>query len=547
MRPTLDTPRTRGGPRPWLLPAALLLAGAGGCGERPTEPPDPGPDPSALPCPEGRVELAVGEAASLPPDRDCLQLAAGGGRYALAFYDTSLLEAARSGPEPVRAAADSFELTLRSPAAPGAAVAAGEAVGTHAAGTAEPGAGARDGATGPDAFLSTAGTCDSDDPDPILCREAPWRVGDVFGMPQGGGEELDLAPIPTEVVSVHGRLVFAMSRRQVEDRGEVLRGELDRLAPVLRDLVVTPLEAGFGTAHPVTSEGSGQLLVNVRDAAFFIPSGAVSAVGGPDGLRTWLVVRLDAGSSDFFGLLAHELTHAWQFQYRWERRPDPATPMGSAPRWGTEGGAALLAQEALRRRAGVALDANLEARLEDESLPPEVRAYLGSLRFSSGNLPRGYEDTAGFLRDLLLRATSVRHAPGTVLAALLRGAVEGWHGWDFSGLRYAGGGLVDRMQGLVGPGWDPVEAVLTYALSVAADDRLESDRFRYPPIRDAWRRDLASSFEALGGLLLGGPTVRARAPAGSTGYLYIRDPGSGGAVFLESGTEPTRWMVLRLE
>lgn len=510
----------------------------------------------------GEVALEVGEARLLEAGTRCVQLAPrDSARYALAWVDVDAIENARDGAEgfarQIEPAPDLSTVTVADGVAPEDAEASGS-LRTSVTGPlfrrkpdeARP----RDVRREP---LAADGTdCgDRDFRDPCAgfrSRETPWEVGDTFltDLPDGRSGR-------ARVVQVHdGYLAVALFEPDSASFGEDRREAYREAARTAMDVTVPRLRSDLTRTHPVTSDGSDQLLVLLSEfTTDTILTGAESALTYFDtddaGRYPWVIFNLSApwgGSSAFLATLSHELTHAWARQYLWE------TPSSGGERdwglptvWAEEGVAEFYAHETLRRQAGIGVTSNFGG-WHDFSASATVQRYSSEARYAVGSLTRGYDDAASFLRDLAVRRTrAVGESWERATAEVARGALEGWYGYDEYGARRTG--LTRRMRDVLGSGWSPPEAVLRWGTSQALDDRTDSPRFQNRAFRA-----VSGSFDCNCGWRPRATVVPGTAEEisvtrryGSTDYFFLKDRGLGGSYQLSwSGTdEPVRWMVAR--
>jgi hypothetical protein len=520
------------------------LAGlAAGCGESPT---DPLPTRLAPGCAATHtVALQPGEGHLLPAaDSLCVELV-GGARYALAFVDASSIEAGRTGPEPDHLPTDSF--TVRARWLPGARVpattGAAERVGLR-------GEGPRVAANpfGPstgfvDHLLSSAASCAH--PDEVWCRESPYAVGDHLHV-TGGSTEGEAV-----VTDVIGPLVMA---HWVRERAAMAPTDA-RLREVLheaRDYVLPLLRSTFRDELVTTSAGSGQLVVIVQEGSRSTAQSRPADTGSATLVRLSINPRVDptVGAVVDLAILVHELAHAWQFRHLFA---EAGTDQLWVPFWGIEGGADLVANEYLRSRQGVGLEPNAPA-IPQGLLEDPMDVYWQRLHQGNGDIRDGYGQTEPLLRDLLVRLVRSGVPWDTALREVSRGATEGWFGHNATAWRAPG--LAGRVETHLGEDWDPVAGVLTYALSVALDDRSGGTEFFDATTLEAWR-PVGSKGWAPDGQVAGGLVERAR-KAGSVGYMLVAGPTDDAARLMlsfEGSSAPVpwnpptnvRWMIARLE
>jgi hypothetical protein len=489
-----------------------------------------GPSAPAASCDAAvRLDLAPGETRALnEAQARCFALGANGAGYVLAGFDARALDASAAGPfagelpEPRYTLGDG----------------AGEAAASQNLVAADGGA---DRPTG-DLRLNTATA-----PGDPYARETPWRAGERFQVrPMVGA-----GTVPARVVKVvGGRFVLAVLEGDESGAGRVL-DQAETALEFLAAQGVPVLRAALGETVPVTSPGSGQLLILA--AAWNPEQGAGATWSREDagGARSlvWLNVNVRPGKGENFEMydhvsyrlkvLAHEMTHAWQVQHLRGAHGAPHAAPGSAA-WSIEGGADFLAMDLLRRYLGVGLTANWDWQ---DHLNPRESAVIYALEPADarGRLPWGYYDAASLLRDLQLRLMNGGLSADDAMAVVARGAVEGWYGDDGAG--GACHGLVERLRGHLGAAWDPAEAVLTWTLTQAADDRTSNRALNNPVYRKVGDRGAAYGWKPSAEVQAG------RAGASSFGQVsggsFFALVSGAGTVSATSDTPGIRWMIAR--
>lgn len=509
----------------------------------------------------GATELAVGEARRLPAGATCLQLAArDSARYVLAWLDTEAIRNARDGPEgfgrQIEPAPSLFSVTLADGVAPEDAGAAGDVA--HRVlrpGPAPAPIAARESDVRTVRSDADAECGDRDFRDPCAgyrSRSAPWETGDTFrtDLPDGRSGR-------ARVVEVHdGYLAVALFEEDSASFGPGRREAFGAAARTALDVTVPRLRSSLTDTRPVTSEGSDQLLVLLsRFTTDTVLTGSQSGLTYFDtddrGRYPWIVLNLSApwsGASAFLATLSHELTHAWSRQYLWE------TPSvggdrdwGLSPLWAEEGVAEFYAHETLRIVSEIGVTSNFPG-WHDSSEPPPVQRYSSEARYAVGTLTRGYDHAASFLRDAAVRRhRTTGESWRESAAAVARGALEGWHGYDAFGARREG--LTRRMRRATGADWEPVEAVLRWSVSQALDDRTGSSVYQNRSFASvSGRFECGCGWRPRATIVPGtGARVTVTRRYGSTDFVFLDDRGLGGSYRLDwSGTdEPVRWMVAR--
>ncbi|UCD25426.1 MAG: hypothetical protein JSW51_05790 [Gemmatimonadota bacterium] len=495
-------------------------------------------------CYEQRVGLEIGEWAMLTAaDAICLSFPPIEARYAIAYYDVRLVEQARRGKEQPWPEPYWFDIKVSEGELQGASV------------VAEPGATTP--VPAPTARLAQPkGICSVAVADEVLCWAQPWAVGDQFRVHSDYVHFLGaFAGQTATVIGVNGHLVFAILERDLTRFLDCqwCQGLVDSVGRVVNDNAVPLLESVFTREHPVTSPENGQLLVLLHTRP---ESQSVGWISDPQfHVLLQVSTSLDAGGPDK-GLalaLVHELTHAFQRQFAWER------DFVFEDEWAKEGGADFMASEFVRRQAGISLDGNFNAAgaidLQTWELDPDRFFYAISFGHA-GEIATGYQHAANMLRDFVIRRYQAGEADTLAIRAVLRGALEGWYGATTAEL---GDGLSNRMKQRLGQDWDPITAVLTWTLSNAVDDRTPSARFQNPAILEAWNPEGARvSWLSAGTYELGsGNTLSVSRKIGSTGYINVEDSGTGGLMVLRSDRtmrmpfgiirSGVRWAVIRYQ
>jgi hypothetical protein len=438
------------------------------------------------------VLLRVGEALALTPQQmACLRLPGhSGARYALAALDVRPL---RPGGDGV-----SGPPTLLVRDWTGAAGARPPVVRTST----------RTPATAPD-HVSAAGAA-------AWGQQAePWQVGDAVGA--AGGEE------SYRVARVYGgRFVLALPEAAVagaaSPASQAVLARVDTAMAVLLTNGVPLLERTLGPAAPVTSPRAGQLLIlatrlgAAAQTQTFSPAAERAAPTRP---RPASVVLLDAdtlaasNAEQLLAHLAHQVTHAWQAAYLYESGAVPRTTDLFGAAWAREPTASLLASEVLRRQAGV---------------PAREAA----------------DWSAGFLGSLVEQRGGAGESPEDALREVVRGALVGWYGSERAG--DAREGLLPRMRGRLGGGWEPARALLAWTLQQAVF-------YAFPPTArpsDAAWRPALRDWKPLESFRSGdGRSVEATTLPGEPAYFLIDDDG-GGSYHLGADVGDVVWMLARL-
>jgi hypothetical protein len=422
-----------------------------------------------------------------------------------------------------------------------------------------------DGATAAAAFVPSRAPSASVDPGDLrvsqaavgseatdpYARSRPWATGETFSLKRIGTNDLATA----RVVAVQGGIALAA----LEDDAARARDVVDDTRAALAWLAgdgFRSMARAYGAGAPKTSEGSGQLLVVL--GSWNPDQGAggtftrLDAAGGAYSL-VWMNLEMRGGVRAGFDtydhvsfrlkVLAHEVSHAWQM--RWL---DAAVPAGgrradaSAPAWGVEGAADLLALDAVRRYLGVAPESNWDW---GSHLVAADRAVVYAMEPADtrGRLGRGYFDAASFLRHAQTRMVRAGMDRDAALAELARGAAEGWYGWDAAGNQRPG--LTSRVRAVLGASWEPAEEVLTWTLAQALDDETSN-----PSLNNAafWRVSQGQwAWPPAADEMVAGGTGERRFSYQAAGsfYVRVRDAGDGGTLSARGAAGGTRWMIAR--
>jgi len=357
-------------------------------------------------------------------------------------------------------------------------------------------------------------------------RDRPWTVGEQFRIldPYLGTYQ------SARVLRIYdGTFVVAWFEQGDPTRLAQWLPRLDSAFPVVREHAFPLLRGTFADAVPRTSTRSGQYLVLlrdslVRDGVGYVGLAHAEAVG--DTAFTWIELKVDTAyqTTGLASLLAHEMTHSFQRMYTHATRGVRASSITGATLWGVEGGANLLSYETVRRYAGLPLDGNYDWRAPDAGAA--ARHVALRAQPATGEFTAGYDNAMGFLRRLVIQSA---HSGSTVDAAVrtvARGAVEGWYGYD--GITHRAG-LVSRMRALLGYRWDPVEALLDWTLSHAADDLTDNPEFQDRTSLRVWDIPDGTTGWRASATLTSAQASQARVERryGSPFFAYLLDGGNG--------------------
>jgi hypothetical protein len=490
----------------------------------------------------GEVRLPVGGWQLLDPGQSgCIRLPAEGGTYVLAYADLREIERSRTAAVLERESPYTVTVTNRSTIsgafAQGMPAASTSARSLHAAHLH-----ADHGYAG-----SNPTQCAGDEDFTALtfwCRSRPWQVGDRMRIRRPGSST------DTVMATVYriddGLLVFAAIDGDTSSDLGNLRLLIDQAMPEVLRHGVPLLRTAFGSRDPVTSVGSGQLLTIIGDGFFGSVGGGCCF--GDNGV--WSTVLLGSQLNAVYGaspammvyLLTHEFVHAWQRQWYYDTRP--AEGSGSYfTVWSVEGGADLLALEAVRRYASVPWGANRSlASFQDGAADAPLRMEMAA----SGNIHAGYTDASSFLRDLVARLVTSGVSLDDALGEVARGSLDDWFGYDQNGGRRVG--LVQRMQALTASNWEPGSALLLYTLAHGADDLTSNPALQNPFFQRVGVEPYRTGF---GSARLGAGAVTtvhsAQRPSTATGLLQLVDAGNGSSFTTSADHPHVAWAIARIQ
>ncbi|HEX6747385.1 MAG TPA: hypothetical protein VF092_08880 [Longimicrobium sp.] len=520
-----------------LCLAALPLAACGDSGGVSSSAPT-GPSAAAACAPSATVDLQPGQTMALTAAQAaCFRLAPyAGARYALAGFDARAIDAARGGPEPSVSDQPVYVVGDGSGAAP-VATANADRLADAA----------------PDLRIRADAAPDALSP---FSRATPWKEGERFPIRRvDTGEQ-----VTARVVRVMGRYAFALVEADAEGHTGRFIDDTEKAMEFILGQGEAALDRVWGGGRPVTSAGSGQMLVVYT--AWNVDQGAGSAAtyaaqdGSGIGTYLWLNLNVRPGVRDSYALmdvpsfrlkvLAHEFTHAWQMRYAYETQPAGARTVAFGPAWAMEGTADLVAMDLVRRSLGVGLTSNWSWQSRF-SAPNAGVTYALQPADTRGRLSRGYYDAASFLQDVQVRMARRGMTSDDALAQVARGAVEGWFGIDAAGVRRQG--LAERVRAVLGSAWDPADAVLLWTLTQAADDQTDAPELSNPVYDHAADPDNANAWKPATDEVQAGRSFAYEVTrgAGTSFFVRMKDGGEGGTVSLRATIDGTRWMVARLK
>jgi hypothetical protein len=504
---------TRGGARRFVV-LAIAIVHLSACGDEPiaiVEPPPEDPDP----CSSHPIALQVGETEGPRTLGAGCILPVPGAEYALAVLDPRRIQYAReTGEEEFLPYLVSVTLGESAAAAPGTV---------------------REARPDGDATAPCLVELQAEPHQHLpFDRATPWVLGEEFSL-------YDSQDARIVRIYEDGLVVAWMDDLEPELMGRFL-AQLDTAVGHVRSTTLPFLREAFVPRLPVTSTGSGQYLIVLMDLLPYARGVAPSTARG-DAMLTYIILHMDAewGTTRLASLLAHEMTHSYQIMYMHDTRPAGTVRPGLGPFWGLEGGANLISYELVRRMAGIGLDANYDWRNPHDS--PAAGFYALRAQPGTGDFNAGYDNSMGFLRDLVIRRVRSGEPLEEALKAVSRGAVEGWFGIDRSGGQRPG--LTERMQARLG-GWQPDHAMLDWTLSHAADDRTDNARFQDHASLRVWDlpADHPVGWHPAAVLSARNPSVTIERRSGNPEYLHLHDDGEG-LTFTVSSDVPVQWKLIR--
>ena len=481
----------------------------------------------------GEVGLAVGEALPLSPrSAHCLLLAPEpGARYALAFVDTRTVARSQGAFEGLNTGPARYSVTVAGAGtAPRASMLAQGAAPLVLTERSMGRLAASEEITARDAR--------------VFGRRAPWVAGERFQAVDPAADSLMTA----RVVAVYPNgLVFAVAEGQQAEGGtESWIARADTALRFFADQGYEVYRRALTPNAPTTSAGSGQLLViAARDRSSYVGYSETVEYGG----RLYSATHLNLASplpsaASAIRLLSHEIAHAWQAQYAAETRPAGATDWQTGATWSIEGTADLLGWWMVGRYHGIQPNSNWDwARAMEQ---PALAPYALLAASTRDNFAQGYASAASFALDLASRMVRKGATWDAALAAVVRGSLDGWYGYASSGARRPG--LAARVRPVLGAGWEPADALLTWTLSQALDDASPSEIFQNRAFLSAASGPTPmQGWGAPAVLRTGGTATRVNYGAvaevwgnaasvspvtGSPNYVLIEDEGQGGAYSL---------------
>jgi len=507
------------------------------------------------------VVLERGEAKRLgAAEAVCIRLApAGAVRYLLAHADPRLVTKAESGPEwpwpdsmtitvadrsiatsaarpidvtmssralPAHAHPPAFELTHHTPH------------GTDPAASSQPAGRVPDGCPYSNFFLA-------------YCRSVPWTPGEVFTYWPAATQR---QPGPARVMAIRGNVVLAVF---LADSAMLAPNAMARADSALLHVAGRGVELFrhvFGLAGPsTTSDESGQLLVVLEQSSGSFASWWPDPATG-HGRWGKVVIGLAPNTAYTFvqssaawtlGIQAHEIFHTYQFRWRFDHAGPWIGALGTA--WAVEGGASLVGLELLREFLNVPFLSNFTLPATTSESDPFFEFLLWS--YDARDYTAGYLAGASLLRDLVQRLVAqggLGH--DDAMREVLTGALEGWHGFNEEG-QQTGAGLTARMRRFLGSQWTPLDALLDWTMSQAADDLTTNPHYQNLTVRQSAPSTGTSTFRPHA-VLQNGLALTVRRPPGTTGVWELVD-GSGGSFAASASVAGVPavagWLLLRIQ
>jgi hypothetical protein len=372
-------------------------------------------------------------------------------------------------------------------------------------------------------------------------RSLPWVMGEQFVVrhPRRG------ADVAARVVRVYpGGLVAAWVEGEATAHLDAFLEQLDYAVDVLHEYGLPLLQATFASRLPVTSTAANQylMLLGTDDVR-----GSVHGVARGDTVLSLMVLNISTtpGEASMASLLAHELTHSYQMMYMRDTRPRGVTSSSAGTSlWAVEGGANLISYEVIRRLAGMPLAGNVDWR--HLASTPAAEFYARRAQPAMGEFTSGYDNAMGFLRHLVIQRVRAGDDIAEAVRQVSRGAVEGWHGHDRFGAQRVG--LTTRMSQRLGQPWNPVQAMIDWTLSHAADDLTPNVSYQDHASLRIWEIPDSLPVGWRPALTLSASEVRSgsfQRRGGDPHYVYLRDDGDGVGFSISSGMSALEWKLIR--
>lgn len=523
--------------RVWYSQCMLLILSVlsmVACGEKEDLGPELTPPAS---CDGPEVSLEAGEYEFVGQGSSGCFTLASTGNYVIALLDGRWIDSARAGQEEPSLP----ELETRIASTPDTATPAMQAVTWIPGPSVESLGRVSTGVPEPTAVTSLVGAEDCSATYTVYCQTTPWELGDTIFSSYTRyqiNDSLVRGTDTLQVVSRDGHLVAAVNLSapeivtpsQLQVARQVLATLNLQVFPLLRELLDEEL--------PVTSPGSGQLLVIMTPVEGGIGAGSSGSYDFADGARSHLEFSVSSqyetaeAVATLVPMLIYQSVRTWQHIEDW-RLGQASGFRPARARWGHTGGALFVAREVYRRLLGIEPNANVDI----ESLLREGTsyAYRSLLTGGLGRVPFG--TTGGdFLTYLLPRLTE--HAGEGLDAALYtlyRQSLEGWFGYFTPGE-----GLAKVTEELIPGG--PERAMLVYALAHALDDRTGNPDLQNLAVENVWQ---LYGWQPIGTIRLNQESERTISSRwGSILYATIEANGSR-PVFVSSDGARLVWAVAR--
>lgn len=380
------------------------------------------------------------------------------------------------------------------------------------------------------------------------CRSTPYAIGDVFTHYPSGR-----TPGPARVIAIRGNLVLAIFREDSTLLPSVAIPRADSALKLFAEQGVPWLQHVYSLSAPTTSsDESGQLLL-MLDAS---PGSSAGWYAEATGHGRWgrLTLGLPDGSgfrtlgtsySLNFSIIAHEVTHTYQFRWRYEYAGPWQTYLGTS--WGIEGGATFAQLQTLREALGISFSSNTNFDVLPLSDP------AGSLSVgarATGDMTAGYVPASSMLRDFMQRLVQSGMTTRDAAREVAKGAMEGWYGINEEG-QARGLGLTARMRARLGASWNPTDAMLQWTMSEAADDMTANATYQNVSNKKFAQTTQAASLPPHSPLVQ--PTIAAavKRTAGNNGVFEIAD-GVGTAFRADAtvagaSSPALEWLVMRIK
>jgi hypothetical protein len=467
--------------------------------------------------------LAVGETLTLTADdADCLRL--GAGEYMAVFYDARLIYPKQPHPY-VKAGEFSVVVSDYSAGAPT----------QHAS-----------------MIMPMARAADHDHPDKadVVLAGEDWPGWWLLTEPAEVGDTLNY----TTSEAPRGVVVLA-----VVDGHQIITTPLDSVVPQVTLGGIVALVEYFNAQHRPWLEGlygvvpsgnNGQYLINIipMDNAGVSGFAGVRSQTLRIGNHIWDPRQGDGGFGDagLYWMFGHEYTHSYHAGYQIAQGTSgwSGTTIVGRELWQVEGLADHIGYRMGAERAGIQIGAN---QLRSEW------GFLNAFVRFNGQIERGYRPAALKLWDFadrLAAATGMTwdaaHDSVSLAVAHNRWGCLHELSPEDPGNCEIYDGLYDMMQRNMPAGWDPVDAILLFALSQAADDLTDNPAVQNPHFRSTGDYGTMSSLEEFRMVGYEGQAKEWGYATGAVGRLRL-GLGDPGAFKLDADIEGLRWKLIRVQ